>query len=158
MVRLAAGDGTLEAAQEEVGLGSCFRTFRSGGGGWLVDAAGLPRFGGVDEGGEEGAGQGAGGVGALGVPLDGHYEVVGRIDLDSFDDAVGGGYCGDAEVVADFMDGLVVAGVHGLRVLRIALRASRNLNGLRFVLSQVPKLGPFDCAQGRLWGTHGCAQ
>ena len=81
------------------------------GGDRLFDARRLPGAGCLDEGGEDGAGEGAHGVGALGVPLDGDDELVGRIELDGFDDAVGGGDGADAEVVADFVDGLVVAGV-----------------------------------------------
>ena len=89
----------------------------------IVAVARLPCFGGVDESFEERAGQGADGVGAFGVPLDGEDEVIGRVELDSLDDTIGGGDGGDAKVVAGLTDGLVVAGVHeGLRVLRGAGR------------------------------------
>jgi hypothetical protein len=89
----------------------------------IVDAAGLPGSCGMDESSEDGAGQGADRVGAFGVPLDGEDEVIGRVELDGFDDAIGGGDSGDAEVVAYLMDGLMVAGVDvGLRVLLGARR------------------------------------
>jgi hypothetical protein len=99
----------------------------------IVDAAGLPGFGGMDEDSEEGAGQGADGVGAFGVPLDSEDEVIGRVELNSFDDTVGGGDSSDAEVVACVMDGLMVAGVH-IRLHRLGI-----------VLSQ---------ASLETWGTH----
>jgi len=39
----------------------------------------------------------------------------------------------------------------------VALRPSLTKAAFGFELSQVPKQGPIDCAQGRLWGTHGLA-
>ena len=52
--------------------------------------SGGPGLGGLDEGVEDGAGEGGFVVAAFGVPLDGDYEMIGRIELDSFDDAVAG--------------------------------------------------------------------
>ena len=74
-------------------------------------ARGLPGAGGLHKGGEDGAGEGADGVGAFGVPLDGDDKVVGRVEFDGLDDAVGGRDGADAQVVAYAVDGLVVAGV-----------------------------------------------
>ena len=136
---LGHGDGTSASGQRP--------SLAKLGANWLIDGAGLPDFCGLNEGGEEGAGQGADGVGALGVPLDGDYEMIGRIELDSFDDAVAGRDGGDAEVVADFVNGLMMAGVHeGLRVRPTELRASRDFSGLRFALFQVPSQGPSECS------------
>ena len=106
--------------------------FLAGGHG-IADGAGLPRFRGVNEGGEERAGQGADNIGALGMPLNAEDEMIGRIELDCFDDAIGGRDGCDAKVVADLMDGLVVAGVDG------------GLDPLGIVLSQV---------SWETWGTH----
>jgi hypothetical protein len=66
--------------------------------------------------GEERAGESAGGVGALGVPLHGDYPMTGVVEFDRFDDSIGGGEGSDAEIVARGADGLVVAGVHDLCV------------------------------------------
>ena len=99
----------------------------------LFDAAGLPGLGGVDESFEEGAGQGADGVGAFGVPLDGEDEVIGRVELDSFDDTIGGGDGGDAEVVAEVggWPGGGWSSRTGLGVLRGAGRFGGNGSQLR---------------------------
>jgi len=45
------------------------------------------------------------------MPLNSDDEVIGRVELDGLDDAVLGGDGDDAQIVADAMDGLVVAGV-----------------------------------------------
>jgi hypothetical protein len=79
--------------------------------GGFFDTGRLPCAGCLDEGGEEGAREGADGVGAFGVPLDGDHELIGRVELDGFDDSVVGGYGADAEIVADPADGLMVAGI-----------------------------------------------
>lgn len=84
----------------------------------FFDAAGLPGRGGADEGGEEGAGESTLGVGALGVPLHGDDPMIGRGELDGFDNMVLGRDGGDAEVVSRDANGLVVAGIHLLRAER----------------------------------------
>ena len=65
----------------------------------------------MDKGGEDGAGEGAVIVGALGVPLNSDDEVLAGGELDGFDDVVLGGTGGDDEVVAGGADGLMVAGI-----------------------------------------------
>ncbi len=77
----------------------------------FFDGAGGPGLGGVDEGGKDGAGEWAEVVGAFGMPLDAEDEVGGAVELNGFDDAVGGAG-GDADVVAGGGNGLVVAAVH----------------------------------------------
>ena len=98
------------------------RRLRGDGDGFF-DAAGLPGFGGADKGSEEGAGERAGGVRPLGVPLDADDPMIGRGELDGFDDVVLRGDGSYTEIVAGDADGLVVAGVDGLLVQRDALRA-----------------------------------
>ena len=100
------------------------------------DAAGLPGLGRVDEGGEQGAGERAGNVGALGVPLHGDDVVIGGIELDGLDDAVGRRDGGDAEVVAWGVNGLVVAGVDGRRGGAVCI------GGLGIVFFHAPSRGP----------------
>ena len=68
-------------------------------------------MGSLDEGVEDGAGERALVVAALGMPLDSEDEVVGRVKFDGFNDLVLGRDGGDQEVVAGGLDGLVVAGV-----------------------------------------------
>src|SRR5271169_6726591 len=83
-----------------------------------MDGARDPGGGFGDEAVEEGAGGGADVVAALGVPLDAEDEVGGGAfgglaAFDGFDDRVLRTAGGDAEAVAGYADGLMVAGVDG---------------------------------------------
>ena len=90
---------------------------------------GVPGGGFGDEAGEEGARGGVGFEAALGVPLHAEDEraawCVGACPSTASTDAVFGAAGGDAEAVAGDADGLVMAGIDGMRGSRFEVRGSR---------------------------------
>jgi hypothetical protein len=68
---------------------------------------------GFDQGAEEGARADVFVHGALGVPLHGQDEMIGRSAFQGFDDAVVGAAGDGAQTIADDVGGLMVGGVHG---------------------------------------------
>ncbi len=79
----------------------------------------------MHEGLKNGTGKGARRIRPLGVPLHGENKVVGRVELDRLHDAIHWGDGGDAKMVADAADGLVVAGID----LRLGPFISRKQGG-----------------------------